>query len=128
MRRMTADVFARVLRRLEAGDSIPQAAEAEDVTVGQVNGRLRKVGMPRPRPRPQTAAELDRLLYPHDPPLSQRMLDYLAAFDAYLCDRESPEKFIAWRKSASALLGDRLDEPPMNRAVLQRIADACRRV
>ena len=45
MRRMTADVFARVLRRLEAGDSIPQAAEAEDVTVGQVNGRLRKVGM-----------------------------------------------------------------------------------
>lgn len=127
MRRMTADIFARVLRRLEAGDSVPQAARAEDVTPGQVRGRLRKTGMTGehyPAPRPVSAADLDRLLYPHDPPLTQRMLDYLTAFDAYLCDRNSPEKFVAWRVSAHDLIGDRIDEPPMEIEALRAIADA----
>ena len=122
MRRMTADIFARVLRRLEAGDSIPQAAEAERVTVGQIKGRLRKVGMRRPQPRPQTAEELDRLLYPHDPPLTEAMLDYLRAFDAHLCDPDSVMKFIRWRRAARGLLGGNLDEPPLNARVMRRIA------
>lgn len=122
MRRLTADIFARVLRRLEAGDSIPQAAEAERVTVGQINGRLRKVGMRRPQPRPQTAEELDRLLYPYDPPLNEAMFDYLRAFDAHLCDPDSVVKFVRWRRAARGLLGGNLDEPPMNARVMRRIA------
>lgn len=122
---LTADVFARVLARLEAGDSVPVAAEAEGVTVGQVNGRLRKLGMTglgRPQPRPMTAAELDRLLYPHDPPLTEAMLDYLRAFDAHLCDPDSVMKFIRWRRAARGLLGGNLDEPPLNARVMRRIA------
>lgn len=124
-RRLTADVFARVLTRLEAGDSVPVAAEAEGLTVGQVNGRLRKLGMTgiaRPQPRPMTAHELDRLLNPHDPPLTQKMLDYAAAYDAHLCDPDDPRKFVAWRQSARELLGDRLDEPPMSVRVMRGIA------
>ena len=129
-RRLTADVFARVLTRLEAGDSVPVAAEAEGLTVGQVNGRLRKLGMTgiaRPQPRPMTARELDELLNPHDPPLNERMLDYLAAFDAHLCDPDDPRKFVAWRQAASDLLGNRLDEPPMGARVMREVADAARR-
>lgn len=130
MRRgFAADVFARVLARLEAGDSVPVAAEAEGLTVGQVNGRLRKLGMTgiaRPQPRPMTARELDRLLNPHDPPLTQRMLDYLAAFDAHQCDPDDPRKFVAWRQSARELLGDRLDEPPMSVRVMRGIANGGR--
>ena len=101
MRRgFAADVFARVLARLEAGDSVPVAAETENLTVDQMNGRLRKLGMTgiaRPQPQPMTAHELDRLLNPHDPPLTQKMLDYAAAYDAHLCDPEDPRKFVAWR-------------------------------
>lgn len=126
MPRMTADVFARVLRRLEAGDSVPQAAEAEGVTVDQIYGRLRKLGMGVPRRQPQTAAELDRLLYPNDPPLTQRMLDYLAAFDARMCDPDNPLKFVEWRQAAHELLGSKVHEPPMNVRVLKEIADARR--
>ena len=129
-RALTADVFARVLARLEAGDSVPVAAEAEGVTVGQVNGRLRKLGMTglaRPQPRPMTAAELDRLLNPHDPPLSRKMLDYAAAYDAWTCDQDDPSKFVAWRQAARDLLGDRLDEPPMNVRVMREIARASQR-
>lgn len=124
-RRLTADVFARVLTRLEAGDSVPVAAEAEGLTIAQVEGRLRKVGMVgerRPKPRPMTAHELDRLLNPHDPPLTQKMLDYAAAYDAHLCDPDDPRKFVAWRHAARELLGDRLDEPPMSVRVMRGIA------
>lgn len=127
MRRLTADIFARVLRRLEAGDSVPQAAEAEDVTPDQIHGRLRKLGMGPPQPRPQTAEELDRLLYPNDPPLTRAMLDYVQAFDAYACDRGNVVKFVRWRKAARALLGGRLDEPPMSISVMREIADATER-
>lgn len=126
-RRMTADILGRVLRRLEAGDSVPSAAEAEGVTAEQVHYRLSKLGMEVPRPRPQTAAELDRLLNPLDPPLSQLMLDYLQAFDAYLCDRESTVKFVRWRRSARELLGERLDEPPMSESVMRRVVRSARR-
>jgi hypothetical protein len=129
-KRFTADIFARVLRRLEAGDSVPLAAEAEGVTPGQVNGRLRKLGMvgeKRPVPQPQSAAELDRLLYPNDPPLTRSILDYLEAFDSHLCDPESVVKFVRWRKSARALLGGKLDEPAMSQQVMKEIADASRR-
>ena len=126
-KQLTADIFARVLRRLEAGDSIPQAAEAEGVTTCQVRGRLKKVGMRKPAPIPQTAEELDRLLYPNDPPLTRSMLDYLQAFDAHLCDPENTVKFVRWRKSARAMFGGKLDEPAMNQQVMKEIVDASRR-
>ena len=126
MPRMTADVFARVLRRLEAGDSVPKAAEAEGVTASAVHHRLKKCGMQAPMPQPTSAAELDRLLYPNDPPLTQRMLDYLAAFDARMCDPDNPLKFVEWRQAAHELLGSKVHEPPMNVRVLKEIADARR--
>lgn len=125
--RLTADRFARVLRRIEAGDSVALAARAEGLTPSQVYNRLKKVGMKPPRPRPVTAGELDRLLYPSDPPLTQRMLDYLAAFDAHLCDRDNPQKFVQWRVSARELLGDRLDEPPSGVREMRAIVEATRR-
>lgn len=84
-------------------------------------------GIGRPQPRPITAHELDRLLNPHDPPLTQKMLDYLTKFDAYQCDRNNPKKFIAWRVAAHDLIGDKIDEPPMVTEDMRKIADAVRR-
>lgn len=108
---LTAEQFAQVLARVEAGDPISTACEVVGVSRPAVDGRRRRLGLEWPK----TSLEASRRFA--DTPLNQLHHDYTATLDAHLCDPTDSDKLRAWRHAARNLLGEKAatiysDPPP----------------